>query len=256
MKKTSRLPGIAAVIVLISLYLPLVFMIFNSVNNTKYGSTWNGFTVKWYVELIHGKGIWEAVSLSLMIGFVSTLVSTVLGVLSAIAIHRFRNRRQAAHYLMVYMPLVIPDILLGIGLLLLFVRFHVDLGIATIIIAHITFSISYVAMVVLGRLQNFDFTMIDAALDLGASQWKAAWSILIPLITPGILSGALIAFTLSMDDFVITFFVAGPGVTTLPVYIYGMMKYGSLPVISALSVVLLFGTVALILLSQKLTGEI
>lgn len=256
MKKSSAVPGLAAGIVLVSLYLPLVFMIFNSVNNVKYGTAWNGFTVKWYVELMRGKAIWEAVSLSFIIGIVSTFVSTILGALSAIAIHRFKNRRQAAHYLMVYIPLVIPDILLGIGLLLLFVKFHVELGVVTIIIAHITFSISYVAMVVLGRLQNFDFTMIDAALDLGASHWTAARSILIPLITPGILAGALIAFTLSMDDFVVTFFVAGPGVTTLPVYIYGMMKYGSLPVISALSVVLLAGTVALILISQKLTGEI
>lgn len=238
------------------LYMPIVLMIINSFNSAKYGSEWLGFSIKWYRQMFNDSAIWDAVITSLLVGAVSTLISTVLGVLSAYAIRRFWNRRQSVHYILIYMPLIVPDILLGMGLLILFVMFNFQLGTVSIVVAHVTFSVSYVAMVVLGRLQNFDFTLIDAAHDLGASRWTAVRTVLLPLLGPGILAGALIAFTLSMDDFVVTFFVAGPGVSTLPLHIYGMMKYGSLPVINALSVIFLSVTVLMVLLIHKLSGDI
>ncbi len=256
MKRESRFPAVIALIVLTSLYLPIIIMVINSFNGAKYGSEWQGFSLKWYKQMFNDSAIWSAVCTSMMVGVISTLISTIFGVLSAYAIRRFWSRRQSVHYLLIYTPLIVPDILLGMGLLLLFIMFHFQLGIISIIVAHITFSISYVAMVVLGRLQNFDFTLIDAAYDLGASQWTAVRTVLVPLISPGILAGALIAFTLSMDDFVVTFFVAGPGISTLPIHIYGMMKYGALPVINALSVIFLLITVVIILLIHKLSGDI
>ncbi len=256
MKKPSKFPAFIALLVMTSLYIPIIIMIINSFNSAKYGSVWQGFSLKWYSQMFSDSAIWEAVTTSLLVGLISTAISTILGVLSAYAIRRFWGRRQSVHYMLIYTPLIVPDILLGMGLLLLFILFHFQLGIVSIIVAHVTFSISYVAMVVLGRLQNFDFTLIDAALDLGASRWTAMRTVLLPLISPGILAGALIAFTLSMDDFVVTFFVAGPGVSTLPLHIYGMMKYGSLPVINALSVVFLTITVVMVLFIHKLSGDI
>ena len=144
---------------------------------------------------------------------------------------------------------------MGMSLLLFFVAIGVHLGLFSIFLAHVTFCISYVAMVVLARLQDFDFSIIEAAQDLGASWWQATWRVLLPLIMPGIAAGALLAFTLSIDDFVISFFVAGPGSTTLPIRIYSMIKHGSPPLINALSTLLLLVTFAMVWISQHLTQE-
>jgi spermidine/putrescine transport system permease protein len=162
---------------------------------------------------------------------------------------------QDAHYLLVYAPLVVPEILMGISLLLFFVALGADLGYPTIVVAHVTFCVSYVAMVVLGRLQDFDWALVEAARDLGADTWTAARRIVLPLLAPGIAAGALLAFTLSVDDFVITFFVAGPGTTTLPLRIYSMIKHGSPPLINALSTLLLAATTAAVWFSQRLLKE-
>jgi spermidine/putrescine transport system permease protein len=157
--------------------------------------------------------------------------------------------------MLIYTPLVVPEILMGMSLLLMFVAMKVQLGLFTIFLAHVTFCISYVAMVVLARLQDFDFSVIEAAQDLGASWWEATTRVLLPLLFPGIAAGALLAFTLSIDDFVITFFVAGPGSTTLPIRIYSMIKHGSPPLINALSTILLVVTFAAVWFSQRLAEE-
>jgi spermidine/putrescine transport system permease protein len=168
----------------------------------------------------------------------------LLGTLAAVALHRFHSRLQKVHFLLVQLPLVLPEVLMGFSMLLFFVAMGINLGLATIWVAHVTFCLSFVTMVMLGRLQDFDFTLLDAARDLGATRWQATTRILLPLLWPGILASALLAFTVSLDDFVITFFVSGPGTTTLPVQIYSMMKTSrSLPIINALSSLLLFGTV-------------
>jgi spermidine/putrescine transport system permease protein len=144
---------------------------------------------------------------------------------------------------------------MGISLLMAFVAVGVPLGLFTIFLAHVTFCVSYVAMTVLGRLQDFDFSVIEAARDLGASPWQSTRRVLLPMLMPGIVAGALLAFTLSVDDFVITFFVAGPGSTTLPLRIYSMIKYGAPPMINALSTLLLVVTLSAVLLSQRLANR-
>jgi len=149
----------------------------------------------------------------------------------------------------------VPEILMGISLLLFFAAAGMELGLFSIFLSHVTFCISYVALVILGRLQDFDFSIIEAAQDLGANWWTTTWKVLIPLLAPGIIAGGLLAFTLSIDDFVITFFVAGPGSTTLPIRIYSMIKHGSPPLINALSSILLVVTFVAVWLSQRLTGE-
>jgi len=182
-------------------------------------------------------------------------LATLLGTLAAFALHRYTSKLQKLHYTLIYTPLVVPEILMGMSLLLLFVALRVQLGLFTIFLAHITFCISYVTMVVLARLQDFDFAVVEAAMDLGANWWQTLWRVLVPLLAPGIAAGALLAFTLSIDDFVISFFVAGPGSTTLPIRIYSMIKFGATPLINALSALLLLATFILVWASQHLTRD-
>ena len=254
--KRSRFPLLLTGAVLVFFYLPILILVANSFNASRFGGQWQGFSLKWYVRLFHEPEIWQAARNTLVIAVVVTIVSLVLGTLSALALHRFGgNRLQRAHYTLIYTPLVVPEILMGISLLMAFVAAGIGLGLLTIILAHVTFCISYVAMVVLGRLQDFDYTIVEAAQDLGAGWWTTLWKVLLPLLAPGIAAGGLLAFTLSIDDFVITFFVAGPGSTTLPIRIYSMIKHGSPPLINALSTILLVVTFVAVLLSQTLMQE-
>jgi len=242
-------------IVLLFLYLPIVVLFINSFNDSRFGGEWTGFTIKWYERLWRERGLWQAFRNSLIVALSATVASTLLGTTAALALYRYKTRLQKVHYGLVYVPLVIPDILTGMSLLLLFIAINIKLGLLTVFITHTTFCLSYVTMVVLARLQNFDFSVIEAAQDLGANSWIVFRRVLMPLLAPGIAAGAMLAFTLSIDDFVITFFVAGQGTTTLPIYIYSMIKYGSTPVINALSVILLILTFIVIWLTQRLTEE-
>ena len=207
------------------------------------------------MQLLRDKEIWVCLENTLIIAFFSTLTCMVLGTLAAFALHRFHTRLQFFHNTLVYTPLVVPEILMGMSLLLFFVALGADLGMVTIFIGHVTFCISYVAMTVIGRLQDFDFGLIDAARDLGASSWTATRRILLPLIAPGIIAGGLLAFTLSMDDFVVTFFVSGTGSKTLPIYIYSSIKHGSPTKINALSTILLAVTFIVAFASRLLAGR-
>jgi len=239
--------------ILVFFYLPVVILVVNSFNAAKFSSRWQGFTLDWYARLFHSPEIWQSVRATLLIALGSTAVSLVLGTAAAFALHRYAGSRlPKIHYMLIYTPLVVPEILMGISLLMAFVAAGVGLGLFTIFLAHVTFCVSYVAMVVLARLQDFDFSLIEAAQDLGAGWWQSARKVLLPLLLPGLAAGGLIAFTLSVDDFVITFFVAGPGSTTLPLRIYSMIKYGSPPMINALSTLLLAVTFAAVVASQKL----
>lgn len=246
--------------VLIFLYLPIIILVVNSFNESQFGGVFTGFSFKWYQKLFQERAMWEALENSLIIGVSATIASTILGTLAALSLYRYRSRLQKAHYGLIYTPLIIPDILMGIGLLLFFVSVNLQLGLFTVFIAHTTFCMSYVTMVVLARLQNFDYSVIEAAQDLGANTWIVFIKVLLPMLAPGIAAGALLAFTLSIDDFVITFFVAGKGAVTLPIYIYSMIKYGSTPIINALSFILLALTFLVIwstrhLLKGKLLQE-
>jgi spermidine/putrescine transport system permease protein len=253
--KRSRLPLIITVVVLIFFYLPILVLVINSFNASRFGSTWEGWSLRWYSRLWHEREIWLALENSLIIGISATLLSVVLGTTAAFALHRYQSRLQRFHYTLIYTPLVVQEILMGISLLLFFAAIGLELGLFTIFLAHVTFCISFVALVVLGRLQDFDFSIVEAAQDLGANWWTACWKVLLPLLAPGIVAGGLLAFTLSIDDFVISFFVAGPGSTTLPIRIYSMIKHGSPPLINALSSILLLLTFLAVWLSQRLTIE-
>lgn len=244
------------ILVLMFLYLPILILVLNSFNESRFGGVWTGFSLKWYQSLLHEKAIWRALKNSLIIGFSATLVSVSLGTLGAFAIHRFSTFLQKVHYGLIFAPLVLPDILMGISLLLFFVAIHLQLGLFTIFLAHTTFCISYVTMTVLARLENFDFSVVEAGLDLGASWWVIVKRIILPLLAPGIISGALLAFTMSIDDFIVTSFVAGAGSTTLPLYVYSMIKFGSTPLINALSTILLAVTFVLVCITQYLTREV
>lgn len=253
--KRSRLPAVVTTLCLLFLYLPIMILVVNSFNGSRFGSVWGGLSLRWYEQLFSNRSIWFALRNTLLIGVVSTLFSMVLGTLAAWALNRYRSHVQNIHYALVYTPLVVPDILIGISLLLFFVAIRMPLGLFTIFIAHTTFCVSYVAMVVLARLQDFDFSVIEAAQDLGANWRTIVLRVILPQLAPGILAGGMLAFTLSIDDFVITFFVAGPGSTTLPVQIYSMIKHGSPPMINALSTILLCITFVIVAASRKLGGS-
>jgi len=250
--RRSRFPLLVTVAVLLFFYLPILVLVVNSFNASRFGTTWQGWTLHWYARLTTERDVWDALRLTLEIAFVSTAASVVLGTTAALALHRFTSRVQRFHSALISVPLVMPEILMGISLLLFFAAIGLDLGLLTVILAHVTFSLSYVAMVVLGRLEGFDDSLLEAARDLGAGRWYTARRVLLPLLAPGIAAGGLLAFTLSVDDFVITFFVAGPGTTTLPIRIYSMIKHGSPPLINALSTLLLLVTFLAVWLSQRL----
>lgn len=253
--KKSRLCMAVTIFVFALLYLPILMLVINSFNDSRFGGVWTGFSLKWYSRLLEEKQMWMALKNSLVVACSSTIASTFLGTCAAFALHGYRSKLQKMHYFLVYTPLILPDILMGISLLLLFFALNIKLGLLTITIAHTTFCVSYVAMVMLAKLQNFDFSVVEAAQDLGANRWTVAHRILLPLLAPGILSGALLAFTLSIDDFVITFFMAGEGTATLPLYIYNKIKYGSTPIINALSTVILVLTFVAIWLVQSFSKE-
>jgi spermidine/putrescine transport system permease protein len=249
----SRLPLFITLAVLVFLYAPLLVLMANSFNASRFGGTWEGFTWKWYEKLWEADDVWESLRLTLKIAVSATLAAMALGTLAALALHRFRSRLQTAHHTLIALPLALPDILMGMSLLALFVALGMETGMLTIWIAHVTFCVSYVTMVVLGRLQDFDFTLLDAARDLGATRWQATRKVLLPLLAPGILAGGLLAFTLSIDDYVITFFVSGPGTTTLPLRVASMIRTSrQLPIINALSTLLITVTFIAAALSFRL----
>lgn len=255
MMKRSKIPFVITFLAFAFLYLPILILMINSFNESRFGGLWTGFSLRWYRQLFQDRGIWNALINSLIIGISATLVSTILGTFAAFALHRYKSFLQKIHFATIISPIIVPEILMGISLLLLFVGTYIPLGLITVFIAHTTFCICYVTVLVLTKLENFDFSIVEAALDLGANGWIVLRRILIPILAPGILSGALLAFTISLDDFIVTSFVAGPGSTTLPIYVYGMIKFGATPMINALSTILLTLTFICTCITQYLTKE-
>lgn len=256
--KHSKFCMIALVLVMVFLYLPIVVLILNSFNLSRYGGEWAGFTLKWYGNLFSSSNreIWMAFQRSLIVAAAATVASCVLGTTAAIALHRWKGRLQTAHFGLIYTPLVMPEILMGISLLMMFTAIGVGCGMLTIFIAHVTFCVSYVTMTVLARLQDFDDRVIEAAYDLGASPWQSFFKVTLPILFPGIVAGGLLAFTLSIDDFVITFFVTGPGADTLPLKIYSMIKHSrQMPVINSLSTLMLVFTCVLVAASRLVSNR-
>ncbi len=251
--------------VLAFLYIPIILVVaYGFVPNGLSMSFFNsqgefaGFTGKWYSQIFSGhqsvRSLLESFWLSLTIAGLSTLISCVLGTTSALALHKWKGRLQSIHHALVYTPLIMPDILIGISLLMLFVACHIDCGFWTILIAHVTFCVSYVTMTVLARLADFDDRITEAAYDLGAGPWYAFFHVQLPILLPGIVAGGLLAFTLSIDDVVITSFVNGAGTNTFPTYVSSMTKHSrNLPSVFALSTLMLLFTCALVGVSKFLT---
>lgn len=247
-----RFSGSLFTLAIIFFYLPLIVLVMYSFNSGK-TTAWEGFSLEWYKELFHySDRLWLSFRYSILIALTSAGISTVIGTMGAIALHWYNFRHKKYLKVISYLPLVLPDIIMGVSLLILFSTVKFKLGLMSIFLAHTTFNIPFVLFIVLSRLHEFDFSIVEAACDLGATEGQALRKVVIPSLMPGIISGFLMAITLSLDDFVITFFVAGPGSSTLPLHIYSMIKFGVSPVINALSVILIAGTVGLALSTKKI----
>ena len=233
------------------LHLPLLVLMVFSFNASRFGATWTGFTLDWYRRLFERDDILVGLRRSVLVGLVTALVATALGTLVAVALarHRFRGRRAVEAFL--YLPIVTPEIVVGISLLMLFAFAGVPLGLATVTIAHIAFGVAFVAVVVRARLEGMDRSLEEAALTLGADEVTAFRTITLPLLGPGIVSGALLAFTLSFDDYVITSFVAGAGSSTLPLVVYSMVRRGIEPSVNAISTIVIVVTAVLLLAAER-----
>ncbi|OHD74217.1 MAG: spermidine/putrescine ABC transporter permease PotC [Spirochaetes bacterium RBG_13_68_11] len=260
---TRRLhPGFsaAAIATLVLLYLPLAAVAALSLNAARFGVAWKGFSPRWYTQLASNGIVLSAAANTLILAVVSTAVSTVLGTLLALGLERFpwpRWLRKAVDAV-VYVPVVTPDIVFAVGMLLAFeavraVLGGLRLGMATMIVAHVTFQVSFVALTVSSRLATIGRTVEEAARDLYAGAWYSMRRVTFPLLAPGVVAGAMLAFTLSLDDFVISFFTSGPSSVTLPLYIYGSLRRGITPEIHALSTIVFLVTVLLVLALQLAT---
>lgn len=234
------------------LYLPILILIIYSFNENKIVGVWTGFSLNWYRELFQDAALLNSLQISLWIAFWSTIISTILGTLAAIVLERFRFWGKLTYDAVLYLPIIIPDIVMALSTLLFFVILNIPLSRYTILIAHVAFNIAFVAVVVRARLADMDRRLEEAASDLGANEWLTFRRVTLPLLMPGIVSGALLAFTLSLDDFVITFFVAGPGSTTLPVRVYSMIKFGVTPEVNAVSTLMFLGSTLLVIISLVL----
>jgi spermidine/putrescine transport system permease protein len=229
------------------LYAPILVLVIFSFNSSRSTQVWTGFSMEWYGELLQEQSVLDAFRTSMIVGVTATAISTVIGTLTALALARYRFRGKTFTDSVIYANTVMPEIVVGVSLLVFFVAAGLQLGITTIIIAHVAFCISFVTIVVRARLAGMDRSVEEAAQDLGANPVQTFLRVTLPLILPGVMAGALLAFSLSFDDFVITFFVAGVGSSTLPLKIYSMIKFGVNPVINALSTVVLVVTMVLIL---------
>lgn len=235
------------------LHIPLVALVLFSFNRSRLSAEWTGFTLDWFSRLATRPDITRAFKLSLQVATISTILATILGTLMALALGRLVTRRRRLAEALLYLPIVTPEIVAGISLLILFTAVGVKLGIGTVIIAHTALSLPFVAVVVLARLAGMDRVLEEAALSLGADELATFRRVTLPQLWPGVLAGALLAFTLSFDDFVITFFVAGVGSTTLPLVVYSMVRRSVEPSINAISTLMLVGTTVLVYVADRLT---
>jgi spermidine/putrescine transport system permease protein len=260
MKRTRIILGVWAALLYFFLYAPIFVVLLYSFNAARYGVVWRGFTTRWYEALWHNQQALSAAWNTLVLAGVSTLAATVLGSMLGFALHRFWFPGKRWISWVLFVPVVIPDIVMAVALMLFFALLRdwmglFTLGMATMVLAHVTFQIPFVALVVRSRLVGIDPDYEEAARDLGATPWQTFWSVTFPLILPGVLAGGLLAFTLSLDDFVVSFFTTGPGATTLPILIYSSVKRGITPDINALSTLMVLasvmGTVLIALLQRS-----
>ena len=255
MRRTSWPLNLGAAALYVFLYAPIAVVMVYSFNAARFGAGWTGFTTKWYQTLFDNSVALSAAKNTLLLGVFSTLISTALGTLLGFGMSRYEFKGRRFFGRMLFLPVFIPDVVMAVMLLLFYslVRTWLglfELGLVTMILAHVTFQIPFVAVVVRARLAGLDPALEEAAHDLGANEWQTFWHVTLPLILPGVLAAAMLAFTLSLDDFVVSFFTSGPGSTTLPILIYSSVKRGITPDINALSTLIILASVcAAILIS-------
>ena len=264
-RAVERLLAGNAWLVFAFLYLPILLLIVLSFNDNRLVGVWTEPSLRWYRALFTDRAVLGALRNSITVAVISTVVSTILGTAAGLSLERFRYRGQRAFDGLLYLPVIIPDVTMAVMMLLFFVQafdlagalfgLNATFGIATISLSHIAFNISFVAVVVRARMAGLDPSLEEAAADLYASRWRAFRRVTLPLIAPGVAGGALLALTLSLDEVVITSFVAGPGSTTLPVYVFGLVRRGVTPLINAVSVLMLAGSMLLVLTSLLLSSR-
>ncbi len=252
----QRLLAVNAWVVFVFLYAPILILIAFSFNDNNNVAIWTEASFRWYGEMFRNSQVMGALRNSLVVALVATVVATILGTALAISLERYRYRGRGALDALAYLPIIIPDVTMAVMLLIFFFQafgilgdvtgIRLTTGLHTIILAHIAFNISFVAVVVRARLAQFDSSLEEAAADLYAGRWQTFWKVTFPLIVPGVAGGALLALTLSLDDVVVTQFVSGSGSTTLPVYVFGLVRRGVTPLINAVSVVMLVASMILV----------
>lgn len=242
-------------IIFLFLYTPIITLMIFSFNNSKTMGKWSGFTLKWYKELLNNDRLMSALYYTILIAILASVIATIIGTISAIAISQMNGKLKSLILNINYLPVLNPDIVTGIALMSLFIFLNFKFGFTTMLLAHITFDIPYVILSVLPKLRQLPENTLDAAADLGSTPLHTLWKVIIPQIKPGILSGFLMAFTMSIDDFVISFFTTGPGVTNLSIEIYSMARRGIKPEINALSTLMFITVLALLLIVNRKKAE-
>ncbi|MDA7427770.1 ABC transporter permease subunit [Primorskyibacter aestuariivivens] len=258
MKRFSAFNAVSLTLGFAFLYLPMLILVIYSFNSSKLVTVWAGFSTRWYGELLQNEAFLDAAWVTIRVAVVSSTIATVLGTMAALVLvraGRFAGRTLFSG--MIYAPLVMPEVITGLSLLLLFIGIGLDRGVLTIILAHTTFSMCYVSVVVSSRLVSFDRSLEEAALDLGCTPFQAFRLVTLPIIAPAVISGWLLAFTLSLDDLVIASFTAGPSATTLPIKIFSAVRLGVSPEINALSTIMIgivtVGVITASLISKRAT---
>lgn len=275
-RKRSRWLTAVVTLVYVFLYAPILVLIVFAFNSSRANVVFEGVVNQgpcgpfyWFCVLLRNQDVLAAARNTLTIAITSTLFSTTFGTMAALALQRYHFPAKTFSEVSLYIPIVIPEIVMGIGILVLFSALfrwlnaalgltgdgRLSMGLGTVIVSHIAFSIPFVTLVVRARLHDFNRAIEEAALDLGATEWITFWRVTLPIIAPGVLAGALLAFTLSLDDFVITFFTTGPGATTLPIYIYGLLRRIITPEVNALSTVWILMVLLALLISQRLQSR-
>jgi spermidine/putrescine transport system permease protein len=249
--------GLTTILVLVFLYAPIILLTVYSFSGARNPGQWGGFTLDWYRALGDDTRVQDAIWISVKVAIISTIISVVLGTMAALALERFTFRGKKVFDALLYLPIIIPDVTMAVMMLLFFTQafdvldawfgLRIAKGFGTIVVSHIAFNIAFVSIVVRARIAGMDSTLEQAAADLYASRWKAFRYVTFPQIVPGVLGGALLALTLSLDDVVVTQFVAGPGSTTLPVYVFSLIRRGVTPLINAVSVVMLVASLLLVI---------
>ena len=252
MRNKSRFPRVYLLVVLAVMYLPILLVVIYSFNESKLSSVWGGFSLTWYETLFRDTAIFEALRNSLVLALLTCLCAAVIGTLGAVGMQRLQSRTKGPVEYLSTLPIMIPEIILGMVFMVFFALLGLPFGMTTLVIAHTAFCIPYIFMLVKARLVGMDKSLAEAARDLGAGEVRVFFEITLPLIFPAILSGMLLSFAMSMDDVIISMFVTGVDVNTLPIKIYSQIKFGVTPEINALCTLMLLVTVLIVVLSDRI----